>query len=466
MAVSPSRILTSPALCIALAALSGCINAPTDESAARSLAAAQRDTGAYTGATLTTRSPAEQQTTGSAPETPLPAPLSQAAAVDLMLRQSPAVQELLALAVAGQHDAEADARPFSLGAGITRDAGEDGIAYSRSLSLNLMELVTWPARRALADEKVQLRQLALARDIALSVTGIRHAWVDTIAASQRRQWAEQARESAAAGAELAQRLQHAGNISTAEQLTINETLHRAEGRLDEAVNAERDARYHFVRLTGLTSVQAERLQLPSRFPALPHTPPTTDALAHSVSDARLDIRLARQQLRLAATAAGLTDIASLGDAELGLENSPGSDKATALSLTVPVFDAGLQQRAASDQRTLAATHALTGAVRHSALRSEHAWATWKQRYDTAIRYRDRIIPERVTLSGETLKRYNGMLIDVFTLLEDAQTQVDTLYQALEAEAAFWRADIELQAALFGLEDSASSDKRPTSGDLP
>jgi outer membrane protein TolC len=376
------------------------------------------------------------------------------------------VQELLALATATQVEADADARPFSLGAGITREAGEDGMALSRSLSLNLMALVTWPARRALADEQKQLRQLELARDIALAVTTTRQAWVEAVASTQRRQWAEQARESAAAGAELAQRLQQAGNISRADQLAINEQLHHADGRLDEAINAEREARYRLVALTGLPPSQAAQLQLPSRFPALPRKPPTTDSLARTASEARLGIRLARQQLRVAATAAGLTDIASLGDAGLGLEKGSGSDKATSLSLEIPVFDGGVLQRAASDQRTLAATHALSAAVRHSALRSEQAWATWKQRYDTAGRYRDRVIPERVALSRETLKRYNGMLIDVFTLLEDAQAQVDTLYQALGAEAAFWQADIDLQAALFGLEYNTGPQQGPLHGDRP
>jgi outer membrane protein TolC len=463
-------------LLLALVALSGCTFGPTDTDTAEVITAAQRDTAAYTASDITRQTQPALDTTmhaaahadGDSADTPLslPAPLTQSAAVELMLRHSPEVQELIALAVADQQDAKADALPFSLGAGITQSRDAEGLAYSRSLSLNLMALITWPARRALADEQRALRQLELAQGIAIAVTRTRQAWVDVVAASQHQQWAQQGRESADAGAELAQRLQQAGNISEADRLVINTRLHHADRRLDDAINAEREARYRLARLTGLTPAQATSLQVPSRFSALPRRPPTTDALARAASDARLDVRLARQHLRVAAAAAGLTDIASLGDTELGLENGPGQDRATSLSLQVPVFDGGFLQRAASDQRTLAAAHALSATVRHSALRSEHAWATWKQRYDTAARYQKTIIPERAALSAETLKRYNGMLIDVFELLDDAQAQVETLDEALAAESAFWHADVRLQAALFGLEASAGNEKDPTTGEHP
>lgn len=456
MSTLSQRRLPSMATCMAVIALSGCAHLTPGGAAADAIAAAQRDTAAYTAAEISLGAPTDPGQ--------LPSPLSQSDAVDLMLKNSPAVQELIALTVAGQTEADASALPFSLGAGLERGSGEDGIAYSRSLSLNLIELITWPARRELADEQIRLRQLELARDIGATVTEVRLGWVEAVAAAQRRDWAEQARESAWAGAELANRLQKAGNISEAARLARQTALHEADSRLDEARNGERDTRYRLALLTGLAPSQADALQLTSRFPTLPRKPPTTDALARSTHDARLDVRVARQHVRVAAASAGLTELVSLGDAELGLTRESGGGRSTALDITFPLFDAGILQRAAEDQRTLAAVHSLQKTLAHSALQSDHAWATWKQRYDTATRYRDRILPERLALSQETLKRYNAMLIDVFELLDDAQGQIDTLEASIEAEAAFWRADVQLQAALFGLGMADTSDSTSASGE--
>ncbi len=51
---------------------------------------------------------------------------------------------------------------------------------------------------------------------------------------------------------------------------------------------------------------------------------------------------------------------------------------------------------------------------------------------------------------ETLLRYNGMLVSVFTLLAGAAEQASVVRQTLHAERDFWLAEVDLQQALAGI----------------
>src|SRR5262249_25748268 len=60
-----------------------------------------------------------------------------------------------------------------------------------------------------------------------------------------------------------------------------------------------------------------------------------------------------------------------------------------------------------------------------------------------------ILPLRKIISDETLLRYNGMLVDVFTLLTEARQRMLSTIKAIEAKRDFWIARTGLQVAIVG-----------------
>jgi hypothetical protein len=78
-----------------------------------------------------------------------------------------------------------------------------------------------------------------------------------------------------------------------------------------------------------------------------------------------------------------------------------------------------------------------------------AYAAYRSAYDTAQVHSRELLPLRQKISDEMLLRYNGMLIGVNELLDDARSRAMAAGQALAAQR-LWLADARLQAALAGV----------------
>jgi hypothetical protein len=67
--------------------------------------------------------------------------------------------------------------------------------------------------------------------------------------------------------------------------------------------------------------------------------------------------------------------------------------------------------------------------------ARHSYEGYLEKYQSVKSYKDEILPTQKKISEENLLRYNGMLIDVFHLLEDAETQSKTVIDYIDANAA-------------------------------
>lgn len=65
-----------------------------------------------------------------------------------------------------------------------------------------------------------------------------------------------------------------------------------------------------------------------------------------------------------------------------------------------------------------------------------SYDSYLEKYSKAKSYKDDILPAQKKISEETLLRYNGMLIDVFHLLEEAESQSKTVIEYIDANVDF------------------------------
>ena len=65
-----------------------------------------------------------------------------------------------------------------------------------------------------------------------------------------------------------------------------------------------------------------------------------------------------------------------------------------------------------------------------------AYRTYRSTYDIASHYQREILPLRKIISDETLLRYNGMLVDVFTLLAEARQRILSTVSGDRSQAGF------------------------------
>lgn len=451
---APRRAALASAV-LMLAALAGCASADLDQP----LAAANRDAATFTSGRLAlARNDDERRQMQAEADRLLAAPLDQAGAVQLALAGSPALQAALAERRAASAAAAQGGRLANPVFSFERTALGGELEIVRTLSFGLFELLTLPARAAAAEQRVAAAQLQLTADVVAQLTQVRQAWVRAVAARQALGYAQQVADSAEASAELARRMQAAGNWS---RLTrVRQQLFHAEAaaQLALAQQTELAAREALVRALGLSTGQAARLQLPARLPDLPSAPLAPQDTAQAAPDTRLDVRLARARYAAAARAQGVGRLDSLFDAELSAQRqstwpTPGAARESGtgwtLALRLPLFDFGGLRREALDASTLAAAQRLEATRRGAESQLRESYAAYRSAWALARHYRDEVVPLRQLMQEENQLRYNAMLIGVFELLQDAREQVRSVIAVIDAEQRFWLADAALQATLIG-----------------
>ena len=393
-------------------------------------------------------------------------PLSMEGAVQLGLANSPALQSLLAQSWADMATANQAGRIANPLLSFERTQLGNAVELNRLLSFGLLDLLTLPRRQGIARNQTAQANIQLSLNVIDSVAQVRQAWVRAVAAEQTAHYAEQVSKSAEASAELAKRMQQAGNFTKLQRARQHVFYADAIAQLALARHAATAAREDLVRQLGLDDAQTAKLQLPDRLPDLPDQPRLAADLNANALQERLDVQMARLQLDGAGKAQGLDMLGKLVDIELGVRRDTVTDNASGqsldrngytLALRLPLFDWGGAQRAAMNAQTLAAANHFESVVRAAAPQLRTSYSAYRTTYDLAKHYRDEIVPLRKAMAEENVLRYNGMLIGVFELLADSREQIASVMSAINAQQQFWLSDAALSTALLG---------KPQSKDTP
>ncbi len=408
---------------------------------------------------LVLRQAAEQQKASIERSTELLArPLSLPDAVQLALANSAALQTLLAQSWADMATINQNGRMANPVLALERTEFRNELELDRLLSFGLLDLLTLPRRQSIARSQLAQAQLQLTANVVDAVARVRQAWVRAVAAEQLAQYAEQVNKAAQASAELAKRMQQAGNFNKLQRARQHVFYADAVAQLALARHAATAAREELVRQLGLEDAQAARLTLPDRLPELPQQPRAVAELNAAALQQRLDVRLAQLQLDGAGKAQGLNLLGKLLDVELGLRHDTVYDKQSdqtsdrngvALTIRLPLFDWGDAQRAAMNAQTLAAANRYENVVRSATSQLRESYSGYRTSYDLARHYRDEIVPLRKAIAEENVLRYNGMLIGVFELLADTREQIASVMAAINAQQQFWLADSQLSTTILG-----------------
>jgi outer membrane protein TolC len=460
---------------IALAAallLAGCASTTIGDNFAQAQAAANERLGVQ--AKWLTTEEARRQAQADV-DALLAKPLSSDDAVRIALAHSPALQALLFEGAAASANATQSARlpnpVFTFERLVRREAGTHELDIGRMLSVSVFDLFLLPTRLRLADFAQQQTRLQLMGDIVRTALETRQTWVRAVAAQQSLQYAEQVKQTADAGAELARRMQAVGNFNRLQRAREQAFAADAVAQLARARARAQSEREALVRALGLDAQRAATLTLPDRLPDLPQNVPEEQPTLQAAIDQRLDVRIARANLEFAAREQGLTRVTSFvnGFHVAAVRNSETGEpppKGYELEFPLPIFDFGDAQRSGAQARYMAALNRTAQLALDAGSQVRETYVGYRTAYDLAKHYRDEVVPLRKTIADENLLRYNGMLIGVFELLADAREQIGSVSQAIEVQRDFWLADAALQGALIGRPIGMSSIDPATAGPTP
>jgi outer membrane protein TolC len=431
--------------------LAGCATAALDRNLDEVRAAARELTGAEPRLLATEE---EERAAAALVDALLDQPLAANDAVRIALAASPAAQALMHENAAAMAAAIGSGRPLNPRFTFERLRRGEDLDLGRLLSIQLLDLVSWPQRNRVAAARLAQQRIEAIGDLVGVAAAARKAWIEAVAAQQALRYHRDVMEAAEAAAELARRMHGVGNFSRLQYAREQAFYADATAQLARAQHAALAARERLVRQLGLTREQARKLALPDRLPDLPAAPrPATETLQFAL-ERRLDVLGARHALEHRARLAGLTQVRSVASTlELGIARNSATgappQRGYEVEIALPVFDAGDALRAEARASYLAAVHQTRQVIVDAHAAVAEAYHAYRTAYDLARHYRDEIVPLRQAIAEENLLRYNGMLIGVFELLADARERIGSVLAAIEALRDFWLADAALQTALIG-----------------
>lgn len=339
----------------------------------------------------------------------------------------------------------------SFGFKRTRQGGE--LEIERSLTANIVNLLTAPLARRIEARRFEQAKLQVANAIEQHAAETRRAYYEAVAALQGLAYAHQVEQAAEAGAELAGRMAQAGNwsqLDLAREQAFHAETSAAVGRAARQVSA---AREKLTRLMGLWGANSS-YRLPERLPELQGAALELEDIERTAVRERLDIQAARLDTAHTAASLGLTrttrfiNVLDLGYTET---SASGATKARGYELTleIPLFDWGSARVARSEAIYMQSVNNLAQAAANARSEARESYLDYRGSYDLARHYRDQVIPLRKKISDETLLRYNGMLVSVFELLADSREQAAAVNDYIGALKDYWIAHTNLTAALGG-----------------
>ncbi|MFM0327848.1 TolC family protein [Caballeronia glebae] len=336
---------------------------------------------------------------------------------------------------------------------FSRTHSSNDLSIGRTFSMGILSIFTLPLATRIESRRFEQTKLLTADAMLKVAADARRAYVTAVAAQQSVAYAEQVKDSSEAAAELAQRMQQAGNFSKLDYAREQAFYAESVAQLAKTRQESISAREKLTRVMGLWG-SGTQYQLPERLPELPKSRPELNDLESFAMQNRLDIQAAKLQTQSVATSLGLTKATRFINAlDVGILNNFETDKGHEhgyeISVEIPVFDWGGSKVARAQAIYMQSANRLAETAVNARSEVRESYAEYVTEYDVAKHYRDEVVPLRKTISDELMLRYNGMLASVFELLADSREQVGAVNSYIEALKSYWIAETDLQQAVGG-----------------
>ncbi|NRO95306.1 TolC family protein [Paraburkholderia sp. NMBU_R16] len=332
-------------------------------------------------------------------------------------------------------------------------AGNGDLSIGRTFSANVLSILTLPFATRIEGRRFEQTKLETADAMLKVAADAQRAYIDAVAAELSAKYAEQVKDSADAGAELALRMRQAGNFSKLDYAREQAFYADSVARFAKTRQLAVAAREKLTRSMGLWGTDT-RYQLPDRLPDLPKERPDLKDLERYAMHNRLDIQAAKLRTQGVASSLGLSKATRFINAlDVGYLNNYETDKGHEhgyeISVEIPIFDFGSAKVARAEATYMRSANQLAQTAIDARSEVRESYSAYITSYDVAKHYRDEVVPLRKTISDELLLRYNGMLASVFELLADSREQVNAVNSYIDALKDYWLAETDLRQAVGG-----------------
>ena len=352
---------------------------------------------------------------------------------------------------------------FTAGAGFP-DRPPSITALDFGLTLNVLQLLTMPARKGIAGARLDAEILSVASAVVETATQTRLVFLELQAAEHLAAVMREIAVAAEASYEFAGRVHDAGNLS--DLALANEQALYEQARLEyaRALAEAADQREHLNVQLGLWGEQTA-WSIVDRLADLPAAEPDLSELETLAVRQRLDLAAAALEVQAIARAAGLQrDWRFLLTTEVGFNAGRDTDGQWVLgpevSLELPIFNQRQGEIMRLDAALLGAEARLEGlAIETRSDVRRLRDRLYAARFE-AQHYRDTLVPLRVKITSLTQQQYNFMLVDTFDLLAAKREEYTAYRDYLSSVHDYWAIHAELEGAVGGRLPTAATELLP------
>ncbi len=326
-----------------------------------------------------------------------------------------------------------------------------GTVVEMSLVQSFLSILQIPLRKRLAALDLAAAEARVAAAVIDRAADVRIGFYDAQAATQALELRQSIAEATAASALLAERLHAAGNITDLDLASERALAQEAKLDLGSAELRVIATRERLTVLMGLWGADTEWRAV-SRLEEIAETE-AIDAVEQKAVAASLELLRLRHEVDLAGQTWRATRPLLFADAEVGVAAERETDGewgvGPALSIPVPLFDAGRPAVDSAIARFRGAHHRYTAAA--VAIRSMARTARARVMATAAqARYvREVLLPTRQTVTTESQKQFNAMTISGFQLLDAKREEIEAGERYLAVLRDHWVARARLEQLLDG-----------------
>jgi len=346
----------------------------------------------------------------------------------------------------------------------------------RRLAADVLALATLPARQEIAEAGWQGAKLEAAAATLKLAADVRRQYWRAVAARAQTRYLTEARATTETIADLTRKLGETGALNKLDQSREFAFYAELSADLAKARTQEKVEKERLTRLLGLWGPDID-YALPANLPPLPGKVRAATALETTALAGRVDVAMARGDLDRVAKEYGLTRASRYINAfELAAaENVTGTPVTDAaghtttekerldgieIRLEIPIFDWGEARSREAEETYMRAANRLAEKGVNARSEVREAYTAYRGALDVARLYQGKVLPLRQLIQDNSLLHYNGMLADLFVLLQDGRARILSNIAAIDAHRDFLLADTDFHAALNGA-GMAGSDAKPT-----
>jgi outer membrane protein TolC len=340
---------------------------------------------------------------------------------------------------------------------ISRISGDGAIEIERQVVGDILALATLPFRSEIARQRFQKAQLRAAEETLGLASDVRRAYYRAVAANELAGVLTEAKSTAQATAELAEKLGQTGSLNKLDQ--AREQVFYAETTADLATIRQdaTSSRERLIRLLGLWDGETG-IRLPQKLPMLPPRPLSLPRIEVDAVEHRIDLQIARIELGALAKSLDLTqasrlvtmlDVAGIDRKTRDPDTAPFRERGFDVQFQIPIFDGGEVRVRQATETYNQAFNLLTEKAVNVRSEARDAYRAYRSTYDIAQHYQREVLPLRKIITEEMQLRFGSMQVDVFALLTEAKQRIAAMRAATEAKRDFWLAQSELQSTVNG-----------------